>query len=500
MIKPVLFILVGLVAGWGLSQLLSDADQSDTFSAEEKQPLYWVAPMDPNYRRNKPGKSPMGMDLVPVYEEAASQGGPGTVKISPDVINNLGVRTTLAVKRALHSEIQTVGYVQYNEDQLVHIHPRVEGWIETMHVKAEGDPVNQNQPLYSLYSPQLVNAQEELVLALNRNNKKLIRAAEERLLALQMSQQFIENVKRTKEVKQTVTFYTSREGVVDNLNVREGFFVKPGTTLMSIGSLADVWVEAEIFESQVAMVNVGQPVTMTLGYLPGKIWRGKVDYVYPTLDPQTRTLRVRLTFNNHDNSLKPNMFAQVTIHIDSDSPRLVVPSEAVIRTANENRVVLNLGNGEFKSVHVALGQVTPAYIEIVSGLSEGDSVVTSAQFLLDSESSVNSDFKRMHYDELGNAFEIEFAVVDGLIKELNLKERFVTIHHQPIPKWQRPEMEMDFVVADSVDMSVFHVGQHMNITFEIRNGEFVIVHAQPIYSPAAKLSESLLAKAMERKE
>ena len=202
----------------------------------EKKPLYWVAPMDPNYRRDKPGKSPMGMELTPVYAEggASSKDNPGTITISPDVVNNLGVRTAVAERRSMHTEITTVGYVQYDEDQLIHVHPRVEGWVEKLYVKAAGDPVEKGQPLYTLYSPQLVNAQEELVLAVNRDNTRLIAAAEIRLKALQIDKSLIDELKHKRVVKQTLTFYAPQSGVVDNLNIREGFFVKPGTTLMSV--------------------------------------------------------------------------------------------------------------------------------------------------------------------------------------------------------------------------------------------------------------------------
>ena len=158
-------------------------------------------------------------------------------------------------------------------------------------------------------------------------------------------------------MKQTLTFYAPQSGVVDNLNIREGFFVKPGTTLMSVGTLDDVWVEAEVFERQAALVNVGLPVTMTLDYLPGKRWQGEVDYVYPALDPKTRTARVRLRFKNPDALLKPNMFAQVAIHANAENDALVIPKEAVIRTGDQDRVVLALGEGRFKSVEVELGRL-----------------------------------------------------------------------------------------------------------------------------------------------
>jgi len=286
--------------------------------------------------------------------------------------------------------------VQYDEDRLIHIHPRVEGWIEKLHVKAAGDPVAIGQPLYELYSPQLVNAQEELLLALKRNNERLVQAAEDRLLALQLSPGFIGELKRERQVRQTITFRAPQNGVVDNLNIREGFYVKPGTTLMSIGALDDVWVEAEVFERQAALVAVGLPVTMTLDYLPGETWEGTVDYVYPSLDEKTRTLRIRLRFNNEAGTLKPNMFAQVLIRAGPSQDTLIIPREAVIRTGDQDRVVLALGAGRFKSIAVDLGRVDQQDAEILRGLQVGDRVVVSAQFLLDSESSKTSDFMRMH--------------------------------------------------------------------------------------------------------
>jgi Cu(I)/Ag(I) efflux system membrane fusion protein len=349
--------------------------------------------MDPNYRRDQPGKSPMGMDLVPVYEQEGPS--PGVVEISPEVVNNLGVRTTQVDYGALPGEIRTVGYVQYDEDRMVHIHPRVEGWIEKLYVKASGDPVVAGQPLYALYSPQLVNAQEELLLALKRDNPRLVQAAEDRLLALQLEPEFIASLRSERKVRQTVIFRAPQSGVVDNLAIREGFFVKPDTTLMSIGVLDEVWVEAAVFARQAPLIEVGLPVTMTLDYLPGYTWEGEVDYLYPSLDEQTRTLRLRLRFANTEGILKPNMFAQVVIQAPATADLLVIPREAVIRGPEQDRVVLALGDGRFKAVAVELGRVDGQLAEIRAGLGAGDTVVISAQFLLDSESSKTSDFRRM---------------------------------------------------------------------------------------------------------
>jgi len=446
-----------------------------------KEPLYWVAPMDPNFRRDQPGKSPMGMDLIPVYEnDGKAEDAPGTFAISPQVENNLGVRTQVVNRQRLPSDIKTVGYVQYDEDRLIHIHPRVEGWVEILHIKAAGEPVRKGQALYSLYSPQLVNAQQDLLLAISRNNPRLARAAEDRLKALQMNEAFINNLKRTGQVQQAVTFHASRSGVVDNLNIREGFFVKPGTTIMSIGSLDEVWVEAEVFERQAFLVEVGQQVTMTLDYLPGRRWQGQVDYVYPVLDPSNRTVRVRLRFANPDGVLKPNMFAEVVIQSKSDSPSLVIPREAVIRTGSENRVVLALGEGRFRSVVVELGRVTDTYAEIKGGLEVGEKVVTSAQFLLDSESSKLAGFARM--DHIGPAEDgtLQTAQVVGVINIIDAAGRVMNISREAIDKWNRPAATMDFRVDERVNLELFQPRDVIDFRFVIDQGQFIITRAEPV--------------------
>ncbi|PCJ51147.1 MAG: efflux transporter periplasmic adaptor subunit [Gammaproteobacteria bacterium] len=410
----------------------SDNNMSGEPAVVEKKPKYWVAPMDANYRRDKPGKSPMGMDLVPVYEDggSSSDSGVGTIKISPEVVNNLGVRTAMAEYKSMHSRIKTVGYVAYDEEQLIHIHSRVQGWIEKLYMKADGDIVTKNAPLYEIYSPELVNAQEEYLIALDRNNARLIKAAEDRLKALQIPSRAIKNIKKTRQVKQTITFYVPQDGVIDNLNIREGFFVKPSITMMSIGKLDQVWVDAEVFESQSSLVTQGLAVTMSLGYLPGREWQGRVDYVYPTLNPKTRTLKVRLLFENKDRQLKPNMFTQVIIHPNNEGKSLLVPKEAVIRTGSTERVVLALGEGRYKSIEVKVGRYDDKSAEILAGLDEGELVVTSAQFLLDSESSKSSDFKRMHHpleettlsDKASESAEIYPQAVDSVKPNSNKSE------------------------------------------------------------------------------
>jgi len=452
-------LFLGLVVGAFITAQLQKASSvQPVLGSDEKQPLYWVAPMDANYRRDKPGKSPMGMDLIPVYGGQQNT-SPGTVQISPEVVNNLGVRTVAAERKTLHTTIKTVGYVQYDEDKLVHMHPRVEGWVDKLYVKAAGDPVKKGQPIYELYSPQLVNAQEEFLLARNRNNLKLLSSAEQHLRALQISPKFIDALKKTGQVKQTVTFSAPQAGFVGSLNIREGFYVIPGTTLMSIATLDDVWVEAEIFERQASLVKVGQAVSMTLGYLPGEQWLGAVDYVYPTLNEQNRTARVRLRFANPRQLLKPNMFAQVLIQGESRDEAIVVPNEAVIRTGSQNRVVLALGEGRFKSIAVSLGYIHEEYTEILEGLDEGDEVVSSAQFLLDSESSKSSDFKRMEQREL----KPQSVWVEAHIDELMVAMGMIKLTHQAIPEWDWPVMTMMFPVDDGIEMDVLEQGLTLQV-------------------------------------
>ena len=356
--------------------------------------LYWVAPMDPNYRRDEPGKSPMGMDLVAVYADEVDA-VPGTVKIDPTIVNNLGVRTAVAMKTPLSRRIETVGYIGYDEDTLQHIHTRVDGWIETLAVKTTGDPVAKGQLLFELYSPTLVNAQQEYLATLRSDNAMLRTASRDRLAALGVTESEIVRLEKERRASQRVRVYAEADGVVAHLGVREGIFVTPATEVMSVARLDRVWVLAELFERQAAWVAPGQQAEVELDYLPGKRWKGTVDYVYPELDATTRTLKVRIRFNNEGEVLRPNMFARVTLLGVETEPVVHVPREALIRGGNVDRVVLSLGNGRFRAQPVNTGIESGDRVAIRNGLSEGDLIVTSGQFLLDSESNIESALKRM---------------------------------------------------------------------------------------------------------
>jgi Cu(I)/Ag(I) efflux system membrane fusion protein len=362
-------------------------------AAEDKEILYWVAPMDSNYKRDKPGKSPMGMDLVPVYADENAQ--QNVVSINPEIVQNLGVRTATAERTRLWRGIDTVGYVDYDESRVSHIHLRTEGWIENLTVKSEGERVNKGDRLFDLYSPELVNAQKEFVTALASGNKSLIRASQARLSALGVADEQIEQVRKTREARQHIRVYAPQDGVVSALMVREGMFVKPSMNVMSLGDLSTVWLLAEVFERQSDWVKVGQAAEVRLAYLPGKLWQGKVEYIYPSLDPKTRTLKVRLRFDNADEGLKPNMYASVRIFGGPKENTIVIPLEGLIRTGRDERVIIALGDGRFEARDVVAGIESGDYVEIVRGVDEGEAVVVSGQFLIDSEASMRASLKRM---------------------------------------------------------------------------------------------------------
>jgi len=386
-------VVIGFLAGRFFTPAGGDGATA-TGGSGEREILYWVAPMDANYRRDEPGKSPMGMDLVPVYaDEVDSQ--PGTVKIDPTVVSNLGVRTARAERGALPRHIDTVGYVQFDEDTLHHVHTRVDGWIEKLATKATGDPVEKGQLLFELYSPTLVNAKQEFLAALRSKNSGLLQASRERLTALGVTESQIAVLEKERAAGQRVRVYAEADGVIAHLAVREGIYITPANEVMSIAELDKVWVLAEVFEREAAWVKPGQMAMVELDYLPGKMWHGTVDYVYPELDPKTRTLKVRIRFDNEDEMLRPNMFARVTIHAEATGPVVHVPREAVIRGGTVDRVVVALGEGRFRSRPVTLGIESHDRVAIRSGLEAGEEIVVSGQFLIDSESNIEAALARM---------------------------------------------------------------------------------------------------------
>ena len=391
-IAMVATITIGVLIGRSMGPASDDANGAG--GSGERDVLYWVAPMDQNYRRDEPGKSPMGMELVPVYADEVD-GQPGVIAIDATIVNNLGVRTASAQRGELSQRIETVGYVGYDEDTVQHVHTRVDGWIEKLATKATGDPVEKGQLLFELYSPTLVNAQEEYLAALRSSNKLLLSASRERLAALGVPGSEIARLDKSRTIRQRVRVYAESDGVITHLGVREGIYVTPATDIMSVAELDKIWVLAEVFERQAAWVKPGQHAMVELDYRPAEMWHGMVDYVYPELDPKTRTLKVRLRFDNEAQTLRPNMFARVTILGESTGEVIHVPKEALIRGGSVDRLVVALGEGRFRAQPVEVGIESGDRVAITKGVSAGDQVVVSGQFLIDSESNIEAALSRM---------------------------------------------------------------------------------------------------------
>ncbi|MFM2583258.1 efflux RND transporter periplasmic adaptor subunit [Vibrio campbellii] len=465
-------LIVGGALGFGANHFLTGSahDMSamgGESAASSNDPLYWVAPMDPNYKRDKPGKSPMGMDLIPVYAEDLSgeKSAPGTITIDPSVENNLGVKTAKVTLEKLSPRIETVGYIAFDESHLWQTNVRVAGWVEKLYINAVGEKVKKGDVLFTLYSPELVKAQEELLNAYRTGRQGLVKGATERLVTLGVDRAQIKSVTRSGKASQTIEIKAPADGVIASLNVREGGYLSPAQAVISAGPLDNVWVDAEVFERQAHWMKAGSQATMTLDAIPGNEWQGVVDYVYPILDPKTRTLRVRLKFPNPNGELKPNMFANIALQPVTDDAVLTIPKSSVIRSGGMTRVVLAEGDGKYRSARIEVGREAGEQIEVLQGLKQDDKIVTSAHFMLDSESSQSADLSRIN----GVEPEAETAWAKGEITDVMKDHRMLTINHQPVPEWDWPGMVMNFTFADGVDMGDLKKGQA--IEFEMQKTE-----------------------------
>ncbi len=383
-------IILGVIMGRYSGYFIAGVEKA------EKKPLYWIDSMEPQIHYPGPGKSRMGMEMVPVYpDESNSTDTPGAIRISPTVVNNFGVRTTPVLKGALSRRIETVGYVEPNENKIGHVHMHAEGWVKKLIVKTVDEFVKKDQLLIQLYSPQLVNAQGEYLIALESKSQQLIDASYKRLLAFHISERQIQQLKQTRKQNHLVDVYAPQDGIIATLNVREGMHVMPETELMSLVDLSNIWMVAQVFEDQASWVKAGEALEARLSAFPGKVWKGEVEYVYPRVDSVTRTLKLRLRFNNPEGLLKPNMYANIQLFGESKPNVITIPIEALIRTSIGDRVALSLGEGRFDVRSVITGIESGDRVEILSGLTPGEQVVISGQFLIDSESNLKSSFQRL---------------------------------------------------------------------------------------------------------
>jgi RND family efflux transporter MFP subunit len=376
-----------------------------------KKIKYWAAPMDPTYIRNEPGKSPMGMDLVPVYAEDGEDKEPAsTIRIDPVTIQNMGVRLGRVERKPLIKHIRTFGNITYDETRIYTVNTKFNGWIEKLYVDFVGETVKKGQPLFEIYSPELVTAQEEYLLALQQNRdlkdssyariregaQRLLKASRTRLRYWDLSERQIKTIENTGNVQKTLTIYSPARGVVIKKNAFQGHYVKAGQNQYEITDLSKVWVDVDIYEYELPWVRKGMPAKMELSYIPGKIFNGNVLFVYPFLTAKTRTATLRLEFPNPDYQLKPDMYVNVTLESAIAGDSLVIPQEAVIDSGVRKVVFVALGKGKFQPREVKLGlEVNDDEFQVLEGLRENEQIVISAQFMLDSESRLREAIQKM---------------------------------------------------------------------------------------------------------
>ena len=488
---PVVFLL-GILLACGLPAALAQADNG------EREVLYYRNPMNPAITSPVPAKDEMGMDYIPVYADAAGESG--VVRIDPAVVQNLGMRTEPVTRGPLAREIDAVGYVGYDERRVAHVHLRAEGWIEDLRVHFIGERVEAGAELFSVYSPALANAQEELRQALQVGQSQLVTASRERLRLLGVGAQQIRELERTGRADPRVSVRAPQTGIVTALDIRHGMYVVPQTTLLSLADLSKVWLLVDVVERQADWVEVGQVAELHLPHRPDQVYQGRVEFVYPSLDAETRTLRARLTFDNPNEELKPNMYLNARIRAEATDELLSIPQQALIRTGRANRVIVALGEGRFRAQDVVPGIESGARVEIREGLTEGDRIVVSGQFLIDSEASVQASSMRLHGEapasvdvpvetgrDQGQAdppvgHQSDPYVEDradpragqddppapisgqGTVTGVMAGHRMLTIDHAPIEALDWPAMEMDFTLTDTAQWPAVQIGDRVHFT------------------------------------
>ena len=379
-------------------------------TGEDKKPLFYRNPMNPAITSPVPAKDDMGMDYIPVYADAADSTGPaGTVKIDPVLVQKMGVRTGMAMERTMSRVITTPARVTFNEETLTMVHSKFSGWAEEVMVNKTGEQVRKGQTLLTIYSPELVSTQEEYLLALANarvlaqssmkeirdDAKRLVKATRKRLSYFDIPEKVIRQLEQTGEVKRDLPIDSAFAGTAIDVDVEAGHYITPNKRLYRIADLSKVWVYADVYEPDLPWIRKGDSAMISVASQPGKKFSGTIDYIYPYEDGKTRTVKVRLIFDNSNGQLKPGMFADITIHAGQRNKILAVPSEAIVRSGTEEQVFVVTGPGVFEPRTVVTGVEADGYTEIIKGLSQHASVVTSAQFLIDSESKLREATAKM---------------------------------------------------------------------------------------------------------
>lgn len=405
-------LVLGLAGGYllapgGLKQMSS----SDSSSSSEPEVLFWRNPMNPAITSPVFMQDEMGMDYIPVYADGSTAGDEpaGTVTIDPVVVQNIGVRTAAVEQRPLARRINALGHVDFNEEQLARLHPKTSGWIERLDIEETGKQVNNDTILLSIYSPDLVAAQQEFLVALAnwesvRNSsatqvknsaKRLLQSTRDRLELFDVPAHQIQELEQSRKLMRNLHIHSPFQGRVMNIGVREGQFVTPKDELYLIADLSRIWVYVDIYEDDLYWINVGDKAELQVRAAPGQQFNGNVSFIHPVQNPKTRTVQVRLEFDNPNLILKPGMFANVVLYVDARPNAVVVPSEAIVRSGDREQLFIAKAGGKFEPRDVTLGISASGYTQVLKGVSPGEQVVVSSQFLIDSESKLREATAKM---------------------------------------------------------------------------------------------------------
>ncbi|ODU20550.1 MAG: efflux transporter periplasmic adaptor subunit [Sphingomonas sp. SCN 67-18] len=457
--------LVAGATGYGIA-LLSTAEQTTEASGEPRKILYWYDPMVPGQHFDKPGKSPfMDMQLVPKYaDEAAAEAG---IRINPARTQNLGLRTVEARRGTLGSGLTATGTIDFNERDVAVVQARASGFVQRVYGRAPGDVIGSGAPLADLLIPEWAGAQAEFLAVRRTGDAALTRAARQRLALLGMPAGTIAAVERSGRPRNIITVSAPTGGVIKTLGVRAGMNVAAGQTLAEVNGLGTVWLNAAVPEAMAGQLRPGQSSSATLAAFPGERFSGRVAAILPAVQADSRTVTVRIELPNRGGRLRPGMFSTVSFGGGSRSA-LLVPSEALIRTGKRTLVMLALAGGRYQPAEVQAGAEAGGQTEILAGLSEGEKVVASGQFLIDSEASLSGVEARPIAGRAGTPASTRTAFYDATGRIETIGATTITFSHTPVPALGWPAMTMTFRLTDPRLARGFKVGDRVHFSFDQR--------------------------------
>jgi len=514
-------IAAGIAGGywWGMHAPAPGAESAATASAvgttakAERKILYYRNPMGLPDTSPVPKKDPMGMDYIAVYEGDEPEAGGSQIKISVDKVQKLGVRSEAAAMRTLDRVVTAVGRIEVDERRVFAVAPKFEGWVERLYVNATGQPVAKGQPLFDVYSPELVSAQREYAIATDAMKslqgagedahagmRRLAEASLARLRNWDISDEQVAALAQSGEARRILTFRAPVSGIVMEKKAVQGMRFMPGESLYQIADLSAVWIIADVYEQDIALVRTGAKAKVSINAYPDKTFAATVTYVYPTLRPETRTVPVRLELANPGQLLKPAMFAQVELPVGGKGKVLTVPVSAVIDSGSRSIVLVQLAEGRFEPRDVKLGSRTDSYVEVMSGVNDGEMVVVSANFLIDAESNLKAAIRGFGPSGAGGASDAAPGASSGgaiaaapgakpasvghkaagTIKAVDAKSGTLSVAHEPVPSLKWPAMTMDFKAANEALLARLKPGDAIDFEFvERAPGEWVITKVAP---------------------